>query len=984
MADLKAQLEISADASGVEAGVSKAKRSLADLGATASTAGKQASDGLSTMGRGGEQSAAKIDAATKNMIGSIQRTIATMEAGSRSSSKYFETLATQRGVDTSALKPYLDQLDAVAAKQKVVDQSLRSTDPALKQVGVSAAQTAFALRQLPAQMGDIAISLQGGQRPLTVFLQQGSQIKDMFGGIGPAAKAIGGYIAGLVNPFTIAAAAAGSLALAYHKGSQEADAYARSLILTGNAAGLTGDKLQSMADRIAAARTTQHEAAAALAEFASTGRFSGDSLEKFAAVAVRIQEETGQAVSDTVKQFVELGKDPVAASVKLNETTRFLTAEVYNQIKALAEQGRTAEAAVKAQDAYADVMNRRMDQLAGRLGTIEKLWKDIALGAKLGWDAMLDIGRPSTNFDKINTALSARESLEKQLQSAEKYGDSQRAAYLKKQLDGNLALINSLRAVGDADRAKAAKEKEDAEKATGKIRLDSYLDNTQYADSKTKYSLEVKKENAAFAEAVKGFSVESKEYEKALARHKANLASIAEQNKDKIGLGIDKGRLGLDIETIQAASQKLVGIYKNSESIMESVHAAGLMSDRDYYESKRAFIRLESSAQEDALQKEIARYQQAKLTGKAKLDNDKTIAELEVKLAILRGDTTAKLVVLSNQEEAAARRLQLSYLTARQAAQDYFDVLQRQQNRDLASLGQGAEKRRFDAGINQIEDRYAGQRRDLENQKAQLELEGKFTEDARTQYEQRLAIINEFQAKSIDSYKAYYDELMKKQGDWSLGASEGLNNYLDESRNVFRQTERLVSNAFQGMEDALVNFVTTGKLSFGDLAKSILADLARMEIKAAMSSIFGKGGLDLASLLKGGSGTFASDVNFSANAWESMIPSAKGNIFDGGSVVKFANGGAFTNSIATQPTMAPMALFGEAGPEAIMPLMRGPDGSLGVKANGETQPAQINHAPVININGSGLTPAQAREIAIQVAQASNAHLVDQLSRARRI
>src|SRR5690349_19812301 len=118
MPDLKKQIALSADAAGVEVGVGKAKRSLADLGVTAVTEGKKAADGLKPVGEQSQQSSAKLDAATKNMIGSIQRTTAALDAGGRSGSKYFETLAAQRGINVDALKPYLAQLDAVNAKQK--------------------------------------------------------------------------------------------------------------------------------------------------------------------------------------------------------------------------------------------------------------------------------------------------------------------------------------------------------------------------------------------------------------------------------------------------------------------------------------------------------------------------------------------------------------------------------------------------------------------------------------------------------------------------------------------------------------------------------------------------------------------------------------------------------------------------------------------------------------------------------------------------
>jgi len=53
-----------------------------------------------------------------------------------------------------------------------------------------------------------------------------------------------------------------------------------------------------------------------------------------------------------------------------------------------------------------------------------------------------------------------------------------------------------------------------------------------------------------------------------------------------------------------------------------------------------------------------------------------------------------------------------------------------------------------------------------------------------------------------------------------------------------------------------------------------------------------------------------------------------------GGVPAFATGGTFRNGVVDTPTMAPMALFGEAGPEAIMPLARGPGGMLGVRMHG--------------------------------------------------
>lgn len=62
------------------------------------------------------------------------------------------------------------------------------------------------------------------------------------------------------------------------------------------------------------------------------------------------------------------------------------------------------------------------------------------------------------------------------------------------------------------------------------------------------------------------------------------------------------------------------------------------------------------------------------------------------------------------------------------------------------------------------------------------------------------------------------------------------------------------------------------------------------------------------------------------------MQAALGAVFAGGNVIPFARGGI--PDLVTSPTYAPMALFGEAGPEAIMPLRRGADGRLGVEMSG--------------------------------------------------
>ena len=92
----KAVIEIGGDASGVVASVETSKKSLDNLATHAAVAGSKASAGMSRMSAGGNTAAISVDAATSNMIRSIQRATASMQAGSKGSADYFRALADQR------------------------------------------------------------------------------------------------------------------------------------------------------------------------------------------------------------------------------------------------------------------------------------------------------------------------------------------------------------------------------------------------------------------------------------------------------------------------------------------------------------------------------------------------------------------------------------------------------------------------------------------------------------------------------------------------------------------------------------------------------------------------------------------------------------------------------------------------------------------------------------------------------------------------
>ncbi len=152
----------------------------------------------------------------------------------------------------------------------------------------------------------------------------------------------------------------------------------------------------------------------------------------------------------------------------------------------------------------------------------------------------------------------------------------------------------------------------------------------------------------------------------------------------------------------------------------------------------------------------------------------------------------------------------------------------------------------------------------------------------------------------------------KGAGDKKKGAfvdlKAGAKAYLDSVTSFSKQVQDTVVNAFKGMEDALVEFVKTGKLSFRSLAQSIVSDMARIAIQQMIMKPF--------------TGWF-----------ENLLPNADGNVFAQNGIQKFARGG-----IVDKPTIFPfkngVGLMGEESAEAIMPLKRGRDGKLGVTASG--------------------------------------------------
>lgn len=256
-------------------------------------------------------------------------------------------------------------------------------------------------------------------------------------------------------------------------------------------------------------------------------------------------------------------------------------------------------------------------------------------------------------------------------------------------------------------------------------------------------------------------------------------------------------------------------------------------------------------------------------------------------------------------------------------------------------------------------DKYATMRSDfsqeLDKQIDRFQREQRAAGVSEVEISRRVVEMNKAKTDAMAEYNEQIQVIQQLEGDFMVGAKAGLQDYANQVQDVAGAMRKAFVNAFQATEDALVNFVMTGKMSFKDLASSIIADLIRIAIQQAIMA-------PLVAWFKG-LGMFA----------------ANGAAFNsGGAVTAYAAGG-----VVTRPTMfqhaGGLGVMGEAGPEAVMPLRRMGNGRLGVEAGGSggTQNVTVN----VNVEGGTSSTSgdagKAAELGKMVAMVVRTELLQQ-------
>ena len=736
--------------------------------------------------------------ALDKLVGQIDPTIA---AYSRLD-KMEQQLKAHRDAGRLPVEDYNAYLAKLNETRKAVEQTGTAIGKNAKQLdanGLSAKQLAANLRGVPAQFTDIATSLQAGQNPLTVFLQQGGQLKDMFGGIGPAARALGGYVLGLVNPFTVAAAAAAVLALAYKQGSDETTAFTKALILNGNAAGTNADALASQAESVSQSVGTVGAAARVLAQLAASGKIPASSFDTIAIAALKMEEATGKAAEETVKDFEKLAKDPVKYSKELNDSLNYLTTSTYAQIEALQRQGDAQGAANLAESAYAEALTTRANKIPENLGYVEGAWLTVKNAAKDAWDAFLDIGREGTIEQKLkvlNDRLQEIANADAINNSRGSGGflapsDDLRREQTEKEITDLLVQQEESRKRAQVTANVVAQDKKGINAVA---ELNKALDETApKTDKLAKRFAEIDKQvAAAAARGVQYSDAQIAQLRKAAEeQYKAAASPAAKAFREDAGQKmLDSLRQQAAALQVQSETTEKLGVQAKALAAFEQQIADIKSKDIQTADQKSLL------ASEDLLRAQLKR---------------NVALEQEVAARKQATDEAAKLAAF--QENQASKL---------QQAQEGLDS-------SLTGLGMGdkaRERLKEDLAI----------RKDYQSEVDKLNAQfnkGQISEDL---YTQETAILEENLASRLVMQQDYYNQLDEAQGSFFLGASEGWANWAENATNYSAQAAEFVTGTLDTLSEGLAETfmsILDGTKSVGDA----FADLGAMMVEAVVGAL---------------------------------------------------------------------------------------------------------------------------------------------------
>jgi len=698
-----------------------------------------------------------------------------------------------RARDLGMLKPqvwqqYQASIDAARA-------SVLNVTGAQNGMGMSARQLQNNLRMVPMQVTDITTSLVSGQPAWMVAIQQGGQLKDQFGGIGPAARAVGGYVLGLINPLTVGAALLAAMAIAVKQGSDELYDFQRNLILSGRDVGVTFGQFERMIDQLDRIQGVSRGGAVdALNAVAKSGQFAGQQFDLVAASAARMESSLGVSADRTVALFDKITKDPVDGLLDLQKQWGRVTQAQIDNVYQLQLQGDELGAVTEALRLAEEATKRMAGTAEANLPMMTAWWRDQKDEISGVWGQIVGLTQALTGF-------------------IGKYGEATRLPTLGDMIGigGGLGASNlalkwaGLPSFGDL-----------AGSATKRLRNPNGLPENIEDTGPARVKVTDPRQGAS---ATDKWNRRLEMYDKEL-RIGAEIERIESE-------GITAGRTRAEIEATIANYMK-----SQEESAKRKRAAGGAGSNRDDTAAQNMLA---------TAQRQIEANKQLVDTGVKVTESERQAAKIQQEL-----DDKTNTMTASTRSLLSVTREQLLASGQKAAAfgkeRDAAEALARQQ----AILNQASNNRSRSndldlMGVGQGSDVVAMLRRQLDIQRDyQDELKRLGSRDVakdRETWDLMAANAAAFRDTELAKERTSQEQRLAMLSDWRAGARRAWEDYAFAASNALEQANGLMNSALGGCEDAWVRFAQTGKLSFRDMANAIIADLARIAAKQAAVGI---------------------------------------------------------------------------------------------------------------------------------------------------
>lgn len=875
------------------------------------------------------QAAEKQSAALKNLLGSIDPTIRAFNSLDEQHAQLVAHFEAGRinGAQFEHFNTILNQTrERLSGVADILPEALSRQETAARRAGISVGQYSAALRTLPAQFTDIATQLAGGQSPFLILLQQGGQIKDSFGGLGPMLQALRdalfgfneesretsesaagisdaaeglnntseaaeklGRAGGLLNTFNLAiAGSVGLLALlagAAYSSSQQFDNVARSLILMGGAGFSSMQQLNDAAKDVADnAGASLAESVDTLVQLNDTGKYTADQMTKIAK-SILAMGDAGLDTKAALADFSRLANDPIKALASLNQQYGFVDEAMMKHLITLEKtKGKTA-AANEAITLFADTMEDRSNKIVEATDNIGQAWNglkafssdifgQIGVTVRAWGNQIIDI------FELVKASI---KDLFLNITSLDAKFTGTIAGWAEK-IPGGGALANFLGM--DVEAMKKAGDEADKEIEANKKRYNELWKRVTAPNAQANYEAEARGAN------VKGDGGTSRESRDAVSKLAQDSAKKTKEAKATLEAG-DR-----TLENYRAQARTLTETLETLRQTGET-HA----KNTEFSKQQSRFAELDEAAKTRALTAQ-----------------EKSL--LSSREAILNA---AKVVDQKNKEVEAQQKI---------------NGLAQQANKYVTQMTEKTDALRDSAGLSSRQTQRMMEEAQL--RQGWLNGGGKLDDAG---YKKELAAL-----------RKYYAEEDKLRGDWKAGAVAGWNEYLDAATNTYDAVKNVASSTLTGLSNMLTELMTTGTASVKEFGKSMLKMILEITnqlivaytVQAAMGWISGGS--------KGG-GTPGGSY---ANAAAGVTFNAKGGVYESPDLSKYVNGvydspQYFTFQGASK--FAKGGVFAEAGAEAIMPLTRDSAGRLGVRAQGGGGIAPVINTTV-NVDAGGSATVQ--------------------------